>query len=134
MPTRSRPSLPVSATEWIASANMLADPDSAAAANLITATQEFEINAATTLRREPRSERSPAMSTLYPGGRDYCADAVGRGVGSAARPRGGEGFDGWRADQLRLASPDPGKRHAEGDHDPTVHGCDRLRHQLDRGL
>src|SRR2546421_625352 len=84
---------------------------------LTTATQEFEINAATTLRREPCSEPSPPIATLYPRGLDYCADAVGRGVGSAARPRGGEGFDGWRPDQLRLASPDPGKRHAEGDHD-----------------
>src|SRR3954447_12351706 len=92
MPTRRRPSLPVSATEWIASANMLADPDSAAAANLTTATQEFEINAATTLRREPCSEPSPPIATLYPRGLDYCADAVGRGVGSAARPRGGEGL------------------------------------------
>src|SRR5262245_46571283 len=49
----SRPWLPVSATEWIASASIDAEPVNTKAANLLSAIPRFARNAAMIARREP---------------------------------------------------------------------------------
>ena len=73
-PTSSSAWLPASATEWIASASIEADPVSANATNLVTAMPVFASSAATTALvpplvdiAQPGEEMSRASSTSITG-------------------------------------------------------------------
>ena len=150
-PRNSRPWFPVSATEWMASASIEADPVTANATNFAAAMPRLARNAATIARRvpscigdvphrggrdprdravgcrEPNDRRSPLVA-LEPS-RDELRFAIGRG----ARPRAGSArVRGGFARPTRIGVVRRARRVARGRHARRARGTSRRGCARDR--